>query len=243
MHRFFIPREWFDGTRVNIGEEAARQIVNVLRLQPGDRIVVLDNTGAEFEVVLEKLSKDAVSGRIEKRTVSRNEPRVKITLYQSLLKADKFEYVLQKGTELGVNAFVPVQSARCVAKAESAEKRIRWQKIIQEAAEQSERAQLPELRATVAFNQACVTVSGLSVMFWEEETYRSLAKILRKPDLKVIEAINLFIGPEGGYTEKEAAHAREHGILTASLGKRILRADTAGLAAITAVLYDQGELG
>jgi len=243
MHRFFIPREWFDGDRVNLGEEPARQIVNVLRLQPGDRIAVLDNTGTEFEVNIEKLSKDLVSGRIEKQSISQNEPRLKITLYQSLLKADKFEYVLQKGTELGVTAFVPVHSARCVVKPESAEKRARWQKIIQEAAEQSERARLPELRATLNFSQSCVTAGGLSVMCWEAENYRSLAKILRKPELKVIEKINLFIGPEGGYTEKEAAHAREHGILTASLGKRILRADTAGLAVISAVLYDQGELG
>ncbi|MDD5190982.1 MAG: RsmE family RNA methyltransferase [Dehalococcoidales bacterium] len=243
MNRFFIPKEWLEADGVNIYDEAARQIINVLRLKVNDRIVVLDNTGVEYRVNLDGFTKDTVHGTIEAREPSANEPHVKITLYQSLLKADKFEYVLQKGVELGVTAFVPVISARCIAKKESAEKRARWEKIIKEAAEQSERGIIPELKATVQFTQSCETVNPLSIMLWEQEDFRPLAKILRKPDLKVIDAVNLFVGPEGGYTEREADHAREHGILTASLGKRILRADTAGIVAVTAVMYDQNELG
>jgi len=243
MNRFFIPKEWIETEGVYIYDEPARQIINVLRLKLNDRIVILDNSGMKYEIDIDSVTKDTVHGQITRREVSRNEPKVKITLYQSLLKADKFEYVLQKGVELGVTTFVPVLSARCVAKKESEEKHKRWQKIIKEAAEQSERAIIPALRSTIQFPQACETVTPLSVMLWEEETYRPLAKILRKPDLKVIESVNLFIGPEGGYTEREAIHAREHGIITASLGRRILRADTAGIVAVSAIMYDQGELG
>ncbi len=243
MNRFFIPKEWFDADGVNIDEEAARQITSVLRLKLADRVIVLDNTGMEYEVAIDKISRDSVHGRIVRQEISDNEPDVKITLFQSLLKSDKFEYILQKGTELGVTTFVPIVSARCIAKKESSEKYTRWQKIIQEAAEQSERAIIPELRATIPFAQACETVNPLSVMLWEEESFRSLAKIMRKPEYKVIKAINLFVGPEGGYTDREAIHAREHGILTASLGKRILRADTAGIVAVSAIMYDQNELG
>jgi 16S rRNA (uracil1498-N3)-methyltransferase len=242
MHRFFIPQGWFEADGVNIRGEAARQIINVLRLKINDKIIVLDNTGAAYLVNIVSFNKDAVHGNIIQKEISGVEPHVKITLYQSLLKADKFEYVLQKGVELGVTTFVPVISARCVAKKESTEKRHRWQTIIKEAAEQSERAIIPELEATILFQQACETVKGLSVMLWEEEKTRPLMKILRQPDLKSIKTINLFIGPEGGYTEDETIYAREHGIVTASLGKRILRADTAGLVAVTAVMYDHHEL-
>ena len=243
MNRFFVPKEWFDAVGVNIAEEAARQITSVLRLKLADRIIVLDNTGMEYEIAIDKISRDSVHGRIVGQEISHNEPDVKITLYQSLLKSDKFEYVLQKGTEMGVTTFVPVVSARCIVKKESAGKYARWQKIIQEAAEQSERAIIPELRITIPFAQACETVSPLSVMLWEEETFQSLGKIMQKPEYKAIKTINLFIGPEGGYTDHEANHAREHGILTASLGKRILRADTAGIVAVSAIMYDRNELG
>src|SRR5208283_1896607 len=130
MHRFFIPGDWIQQDTVNITGEPLRQIGYVLRLKPADRITVLDNSGWEFEVEIERITKERVTGKVLGKKIGAGEPRVKITLYQALLKSDKFEMVLQKGVELGITAFVPFISERCVSRKESAAKIARWQKII-----------------------------------------------------------------------------------------------------------------
>jgi 16S rRNA (uracil1498-N3)-methyltransferase len=159
------------------------------------------------------------------------------------LKSDKFELVLQKGVELGVTAFVPFISERCVARKESAAKIERWRKIIQEAAEQSERLILPVLHPTISFDEACRSVKQPALLFWEEEKSTNLKQTLQNPPLKDAAVLNLFIGPEGGFPEHEKELAQQHGIAIARLGKRVLRAETAGLAAISAILYEKGEMG
>jgi len=230
------------------------QIRNVLRLVPGDAIVVLDDSGWEYEVRLAAVEPTQVSGQVENKVLGRGEPRAKITLYQSLLKGDRFEWVLQKGTELGVVEFVPVVSDRCVVGSVDDVSKVkveRWQRIILEAAEQSRRSRLPRLQMPSLFPQACERArrSDLALLPWEEEQTRTLRSMLtdwnalpttaqgrtvtsRKPF-----SISLFIGPEGGFTPREADQARRYGIAPVSLGPRILRAETAALAAVTMVLY------
>jgi 16S rRNA (uracil1498-N3)-methyltransferase len=243
MHRFFIPKEWIQQNNVTITGEPLHQIGYVLRLKPTDRIIVLDNSGWEFEVEIERISKEQAQGKVVSKKPGQGEPRIKITLYQALLKSDKFELVLQKGVELGVTAFVPFVSERCITRKESAGKIERWGKIIQEAAEQSERLILPELHPLISFNEACGMVKQPALMLWEEEKSLSLKQILQNPPFNHTANISLFIGPEGGFPESEQELARQHGIAIASLGKRILRAETAGLAAISAILYETGEMG
>ena len=116
MHRFFIPKDWIEQDNVTITGEPLRQIGYVLRLKPLDRIIVLDNSGWEFEVEIERITKEQAKGKVVNKKPGQGEPRIKITLYQALLKSDKFELVLQKGVELGVTAFVPFVSERCVAR-------------------------------------------------------------------------------------------------------------------------------
>jgi 16S rRNA (uracil1498-N3)-methyltransferase len=243
MHRFFIPKDWFEQDNITITGEPLHQISYVLRLKPTDRIIVLDNCGWEFEVEIERITKEQVKGKVLNKTRGQGEPTVKITLYQALLKTDKFELVLQKGVELGVTAFVPFVSERCVTRKASASKIERWRKIIREAAEQSERLVLPILQPLVSFSEVCQSVKQPVLLLWEEEKRVSLKEILQTPPFKNATALNLFIGPEGGFPASEVELAKRQGIVIASLGKRVLRAETAGLAAISAILYERGEMG
>jgi 16S rRNA (uracil1498-N3)-methyltransferase len=179
-------------------------------------------------------------------------------LYQGLLKGDKFEWVLQKGTELGIVEFVPMVSDRCVIGSVddvSKAKLERWQRIVLEAAEQSQRARLPKIQPPLLFAQACERArrADLALLFWEEEQKRGLrsmlvtspvsvsvhgkAEVIRRPF-----SISIFIGPEGGFATREVDLARRYGIAPVSLGPRILRAETASLAAATMILYQFEDL-
>lgn len=258
-HRFFIPAGWIQQDRVSIEGSVVHQIRDVLRMSDGDTIIVLDDSGWEYEVRLTAVEYDSVTGDIQSKVLSRTEPRTKIALYQSLLKGDKFEWVLQKGTELGVVEFNPMVSDRCVVSSVddvSKAKVERWQRIVLEAAEQSERARLPRVQPPVLFAQACERArrSDLALLFWEEESKRTLHSMLSTPADTTISAhgktevlrrpfsISIFIGPEGGFAGREADLARRYGIAPVSLGPRILRADTAAVAAITAILYQYEDM-
>ncbi len=246
MHRFFIPSEWIDRDRVVIRGRQVHQIRDVLRLMGGDRIAVLDNSGREYEVELEMVERGYVSG-VVRRTNSVAEPRTRLTVYQALLKGNKFEFIIQKCTELGVAAFVPVLCQRCAVteiRSVSIRKLERWRRIIAEAAEQSGRGKLAALEPVVPFEQACQSVEGLSLLPWEGEKALGLRAALQneinhRGDLL---SVNLFIGPEGGFTPSEVEFARDCGIVPVTLGSRLLRAETAGLVAASAIFYECGDL-
>jgi 16S rRNA (uracil1498-N3)-methyltransferase len=252
MHRFFIPPDWIDGDRVTLEGSLVHQLSRVLRLQTDDRIIVLDDTGWEQEVVLVHFGPDRVLGHIVDKRLSGGEPRTKISLYQSVLKGQHFELVLQKGTELGIVEFVPVIASRCIMSSldDVTRKSERWQRIILEAAEQSGRGRLPRLRAALLFPRACgraKRLGGLSLIPWEEEHRTSLRQALHSDpenELRGVRpfSINLFIGPEGGFTSEETETARGYDLIPISLGTRILRAETAGLAAVSAILYELGDM-
>ena len=156
----------------------------VLRLQPGERVTLLDNSGWEYTVELTAVSANDVQGQVVGRSVKANEPRTKITLYQSVLKGSRFEWALQKGTELGVSEFVPVIASRCILQnlADAEAKFPRWQRVILEAAEQCGRAKFPALLPALMFAAACERAGdgkGLALMPWEEETAFTLKWMLR----------------------------------------------------------------
>jgi 16S rRNA (uracil1498-N3)-methyltransferase len=258
MHRFFVSPNQFADDKVVITGPAVHHIQNVLRLGPGDYIVVLDNSGWEREVEIVEVGREQVVGRVMSRTLATGEPRTKLSLYQGVLKGSHFELVLQKGTELGIVEFVPLISQRCVIASldDVNKKKGRWQRIIQEAAEQSRRGRLPNLQSAVLFSQACERsrqTGGLSLMPWEEEERVNLKLVFGKGEKKAKGekalsfpsrpfSINLFIGPEGGFTLDEVILAQRYGIVSITLGPRILRAETAGLVAAAAILYELGDL-
>jgi 16S rRNA (uracil1498-N3)-methyltransferase len=252
MHRFFVPPSWIQDNQVTLSGSQAFQIERVLRLRPGDIIMVLDNSGWEIETELTEVSPRLVKGQVRHRRLSAGEPRTKISLYQSVPRSKRFELVLQKGTELGIVEFVPMVSERCIiSDLEDVEKRRdRWESIIQEAAEQSHRGRKPAVRRATFFPQACEQArqtNGLSLLLWPVEDRRSLREVTSQPPAGSTRSwppftINLFIGPEGGFTNGEVALARRYGLLPVTLGPRILRTETAGLVATAALLYELGDL-
>jgi 16S rRNA (uracil1498-N3)-methyltransferase len=243
MHRFFIPKNSLIDDTITISGDTARQIIKVLRLKVGENITILDNSGWEYQTTITSIHNDMVLGKVVGKTSGKGEPRIQITLCQALLKTDKFELVLQKGVELGVVRFVPFFSERCVAKMPSANKIERWQEIIKEAAEQSRRSLLPQLAQVIPFEEACEQAPMPSLILWEEEKTRGLRQVLKSKPFMESSEITIFVGPEGGFTLTEIEFARDQGIITLGLGKRILRAETAGLAVISAIMYEKGELG
>ena len=250
MHRFFVSPESISGDDVAIDGAQAHQIARVLRQRSGDSVIVLDDTGAEFQVVLSEVSSDLVQGRVIERRTGAAEPAVKITLYQALLKTDRFEFVLQKGTELGVSTFVPLLTDRVVARAPSgkraAARTARWRRIVTEAAEQSRRSRIPAIGEPVTLRTACENAMPVALMPWEEETVpRGIRTVLVQARKKGWDGSELaiFIGPEGGFTVEEAELARSLGVQTLSLGPRILRSETAAVATVAAICYELGELG
>jgi 16S rRNA (uracil1498-N3)-methyltransferase len=258
MRRFFVSPDQLEGDKVTITGPAVHHIRDVLRLRPGDDIVVLDNSSWEREVEIAEVGREQVVGRVLSRALATGEPRTKVSLFQGVLKGGHFETVLQKGTELGIVEFVPLISQRCVIAGldDVNKKMVRWRRIVQEAAEQSRRGRLPNLQPAMIFSQACERakrMGGLSLMPWEGEERVSLKLVFGKEQKKSKGketpsfpsnpfSINLFIGPEGGFTFEEVALAQRYGIVSITLGRRILRADTAGLVAAAAILYELGDL-
>jgi 16S rRNA (uracil1498-N3)-methyltransferase len=244
MHRFFVPGDCISQDSVVIDGRLVNRLRSVLRLGARDHVIVLDNTGWEYEVELGAARSGRVEGRIVAGSVSTAEPRTRITLYQALLKGSSFEVVLQKCTEIGVRAFVPVICERCVADAPTEGRAARWQAIILEAAQQSRRGRLPELHPSIAFRDACRSSEGVALLPWEQEGAQAIGAALHtlaRPQPP--SHVSIFIGPEGGFSPPEAEFARSEGILPVSLGSRILRAETAGLVASSFVLYEFDDLG
>ncbi|MDW8102267.1 MAG: 16S rRNA (uracil(1498)-N(3))-methyltransferase [Anaerolineae bacterium] len=246
LHRFFINPEQIKGTEVTLKQPQAHQIRNVLRMHPGEKIVVLDNSGWEYLVELTAVDRDEVKGQVVEKRLNLSEPSTRVTLYQAILKGEHFELVLQKGTEIGVVSFVPLISERCiVGDADYVEKkRERWERIIAEAAEQSGRGLLPRLEEPTLFAKACRDLKmrgGLSIMPWEGERKRSLKDALAGEKRPF--SVSIIVGPEGGFSEKEVEMAHRYGIITVSLGPRILRAETAGIVTAALVLYELGNMG
>ncbi len=247
MQRFFVSPDRLKAGRVTFSPEQSHQITRVLRLTEGDSVVVLDNAGWMYDVSLTELSPVATVGAIRRRHLAAGEPRTKVTLYPALLRSDKLEIVFQKCTELGVSAFAPIVTDRCTVGATvSDEKQRRWERIIGEAAEQSERGRMPQLLPISLFPQSCEQVRGLSLIACERGDRRSLreevvARIGERSGHRPF-AVNLFVGPEGGFSEAEIERARGYGIVPVGLGPRILRAETAAIVGATLLFAYAGDL-
>lgn len=241
LHRFCVPPGAMAGGRAVLPGDAAHQVQHVLRMRAGERIILIDNSGWEYETELDAVSREAVSGRVIERRWAAAEPRTRITLHAALLKADKFEWVVQKCTELGVAAIRPLVSARCVRGEIGARTLERWRRIAREAAEQSGRGIVPEVGEPSALDAALRASDVYRLMLYEGEHARSLRAALeeRMPG----QGIDLFIGPEGGFDAAEVAQAQAAGVMPVTLGPRILRAETASVAAAAAVLFALGEMG
>ena len=246
MDRFFVVSENIQADRIVLTDQQAHQIRSVLRKKAGDHIIVLDNKGSEYEVVLEEIEDKTVTGLIIETRVVIAEPSVKITLYQSLLKSDKFEWVLQKCTEIGVSRFVPVVTERTLIRKPDAvrtEKLKRWHRIVTEAAEQSGRGIVPELSKAICLKEALEDINAFdlsiiaSLSGQKIRQYMSGFNRVNPPD-----TIGIFIGPEGGFTDEEIQLAEYRGAACVNLRLRVLRTETAGLVMSSILLYELGQM-
>src|SRR5215211_8840704 len=259
-YRFFVESGTIHGRDVLIEDsELSHQIGTVLRLRAGERVVMLDNCGWQYVVALGEIERGRVAGTIERKELAGGEPRTKITLYAALMRPERFEWVLQKGTELGVSAFVPLICERSTiadADALSDHKQERWRRIVREAAEQSRRGKLPRLAPAVLFPAACDQAAqrGTALLLWEGAGVPSLRTVLHRPGDKETGrqgerespllpislsprlpfSVALFSGPEGGFSAGEFATALRYGMIAVTLGPRTLRAETAPLVATSA---------
>ena len=242
MHRFFVSPEVFASHPVVLIGDQAHQIRRVLRLRLGERVTLLDGQGYAYEAILIALGETDAKFQVVKRWAAESEPQTHITIFQAVLKGDNFTWALQKGTEVGVSRFVPTVCARNVVDdLDAAEgKRERWERIIQEAAEQCGRGRLPELAPAELLPQALSYPSEagtLRLIPWEGERSNRLRDVLTGCNFAGGARIEMFIGPEGGFTEEEVALARRYGVQPVTLGPRILRAETAGVIAAAQILF------
>ena len=239
MTRFFASQEEMSGERILLTGENA-QHAKVLRLKPGETVLVCDGEGQEC--LCQIFSTDPWELRVTERQASRSEAAVRVSVYMAFPKADKLEHVIQKATELGAYEIVAFPSARCVSRPDekSLKKKLeRWQKIAASAAEQSGRGRIPQVVALKSFSEALSRAcqAEKALMFYEHEEALTLKTALTG----TYRTVSLLTGPEGGLEEGEVSQARDAGMQVCTLGKRILRCETAPLCALSAVMYDSGE--
>ncbi|MEI6627383.1 MAG: RsmE family RNA methyltransferase [bacterium] len=234
MQRFYLSADLFKSDYINVVDrEFCHQLKKVLRVQLGDRFGLFNGDGFEYiGQLVEVDDKQAVFLLIDKQ-FAKPDPEVDLTMYIGLLKADKFELVLQKCAELGVKRVVPVITERCIVRSISEQKLKRYQEIIKEAAEQCGANKLLELAPEVDLNFVLKNSAEKNKFFaWEEATDLSLAKELKN----ISGSVAILIGPEGGLSKNEAESAKKAKWQIVSLGRRILRAETAVLAVASVVM-------
>jgi 16S rRNA (uracil1498-N3)-methyltransferase len=250
-YRFFIPPESIIKDSVIIEDVGlAHQLGRVLRLKAGTRVVMLDGQGSAYIVKLMEIGRKQVVGHIERHEAAQGDPSLNLTLYMPLIRYERLELVLQKGTELGASAFVPVSWQRSLPAEQVNERRLdRWQRIVREAAEQSGRGRLPDVLPPLSLEEACqqAATADLSLILWEGQPtpdapdLRALLHALaarEQPAAPHTPTIAVLSGPEGGITSDELTTATERGIMPVSLGIRRLRAETAPIAAAAIIFYE-----
>ncbi len=242
MVRFFVePEELQPEFLVLTGDNA--QHAKVLRIKAGEQVLVCDGQGQECLCTVSDVSPGQISLVVSSRQASRTEPGVQVSVYMAFPKADKLEHVIQKATELGAYEIVAFPSARCVSRPDDkslAKKLERWQKIAASAAEQSGRGRIPRVRVLPGYKAALEQAAKADkpLLFYENEQSTTLRMALEGGAYRTV---SLLTGPEGGLEESEVQQAMAAGLQVCTLGRRILRCETAPLCALSAVMYDAGE--
>lgn len=240
MVRFFVKPEELEGDILVLAGENA-QHAKVLRLKQGEEVLACNGQGQEC--LCRVLDAGQWTLDVTERRPTASEAAVRVSVYMAFPKADKLEHVIQKATELGAYEIVAFPSARCVSRPDDrnlGKKLERWQKIARSAAEQSGRGRIPQVRLLGSFPEAVRQASGAdkALLFYENERAVTLKMALRGGQYQTV---SVMTGPEGGLEEREVALAREAGLQVCTLGRRILRCETAPLCALSAVMYDAGE--
>lgn len=248
MSRYFIFRDFKPNDIINISGEDAYHIIKVLRHKVGDRIEISNGQNLEGTVVIQNI--DHKNLQIVSRVTNiykREDTKLRITLFQGIPKGNKFDFILQKNTEIGVTNFVPIFTERTIVKLskERAKKRlVRWRKIVIEASKQCRRIDIPKVHHPIKFTSIFDSLKDfdLVLMPWEEEKSQTIKRVLRNIE-DTMEKIAVLIGPEGGFSSNEVKQVIRYGAIPVTLGSRILRTETAGIVVSTILMYELGDLG
>lgn len=240
MANFFVDKEAFNGDVIAIEGEEANHIIKVLRMKEGEKLTIFDGNGNCADGEIEKIEGKAVFVKVLRKYESETEPKLKITLFQAVPKNPKMDLIIQKATELGVTRIVPVNTKRIVAKIDKENKLERLKRIAFEAAKQCGRAYVPEVCAPISFEKAVEMMKNMdaAIIPYECEKDGKIGEVLPEG----IKSLGIIIGPEGGFEESEVKAAEDNGIKRVTLGKRILRTETAGLIASALALYIAGDM-
>ncbi len=245
--RIFLPCPMEVGFLCTLRAEDQTYIKSVLRLKKNDHLVVFDGQGHEYQAMIRRMQDNRTVVEILKKYPLQDKT-VRITLSQALPKAGKMDFIIQKATELGVDEIIPFQSARCVSRLtddKKKQKASRWQKIAVEAARQCGRADVPVILPCVDFQEMIGAGErrGVKIIFWEEETQTGLSDVLKHQHAEAAKEVFIVVGSEGGFLKEEVDQAREAGFQSVSIGRQILRVETAVLAILAIIQYEKGNLG
>jgi 16S rRNA (uracil1498-N3)-methyltransferase len=253
MQRYFVAPEQLVQNTATITGDDAHHISRVMRAREGEAILVANGVDRTVEAVITSLEKDRVTATVIRELGMDSEPRVQVWLAQSLPKGDKLEMVIQKCTEIGATRIIPFLSERTVVQYDTkkeAKRLERWRKIAKEAAEQAHRCTIPDVDAPLSFREILKLsqTADLRLFCYEKEAGTQLREVLSSwinelPSDADGKTVVVMVGPEGGFSEREASDAEENGFQPVGLGSRILRTETAGMVALTCILYETGEMG
>ena len=244
LHRFYASPGSIHGTDLVLGHEESHHLRRVLRLGKGDRVVAFDGTGREYLCRIDRVADDRVLLRILKEDQPPVESPLLIRLAQAVIKGEKFDWVVQKATELGVTEIVPLVTDYCdpwVHRGERSDKLLRWRRIALEACKQCGRTRVPHVSDPIAVAEVLTRCSGITVMAVERGG-RTLASLGEAFHYDPPREVNILIGPEGGWSSRERDLAQQLGARQVTLGPRILRTETAGIVLSGIVQYLWGDL-
>lgn len=248
MSRFFIEEAAINSNIINITGEDVNHIKNVLRLKCGNNIILNDCNGLDFLVEIQSFEDNCISTRIINSKKNETEPKIDVTLYQGIPKSDKMDLIIQKGIELGVKKIVPVVTERTVVKIEdkkSVDNKVkRWQRISLESAKQCNRGMIPKIEYPISYKSALELSKETCLSFipYEKETSNNLRNYIEQAKRESIRNISVIIGPEGGFSDSEIETAISLGVRPVTLGPRILRTETAGIAILSILMYELGDV-
>ncbi|OPZ74954.1 MAG: Ribosomal RNA small subunit methyltransferase E [Firmicutes bacterium ADurb.Bin456] len=245
MARFFVDPQKIKNGFAFIGGQDAIHIAKVLRLGKGDRVLILDGCGKSYEAVIENTGRDRVVCAITRKLPAEMAAGPRLILVQGMPKGEKMDRIVKKCTELGISRIIPLACERAVVSLEGEKarsRRERWQRIAREASKQCRRPDVPVVDPLSGWDQVLEGLGpAVALIPWEEEGDLTLKHFLCENEPR--EQVYIFIGPEGGFTSPEVERAFSYGVQPVTLGPRILRTETAGLAVVTMILYQWGDLG
>lgn len=250
MHKFFTPKELINGDVAKIIGDDVKHIYKVLRISEGEKVTLNNCEGVEYLGRVKSVSKQEVLIEILEKLESNNESDVKIYLFQGLPKSQKMDLIVQKGTELGIAEFIPTITHRVDVKLKGEFKKLdRLNRIALEAAKQSKRSIVPKVSQPIEFDEVLEKTNSLDLLIVPYENannfgIKTLINKLRKENvIDNLKTIGIFVGPEGGIEEYEIERLKDKGAHIVTLGKRILRTETAGFVATSLIQYELSDLG